>query len=86
MTGNYTLRAGSLEVQGSLDGDGILEQKLPVHIKRAEVEMGAFSVERRRRRGQHERSLPTSLPRQAPQRLHTAWGQVRAAANATNRC
>jgi hypothetical protein len=40
MKGNYTLRAGSLEIQGSLDGNGVLEQKLPAHLKDTEVEMG----------------------------------------------
>jgi len=37
MTGPYTLKAGAWKREGALDGDGVLEEKLPVDIKQAEV-------------------------------------------------
>jgi hypothetical protein len=36
----YVLKAAGIEKTGSLDGDGILEQKLPTDITRAEVTVG----------------------------------------------
>jgi hypothetical protein len=36
----YVLKAGGTELRGSLDGKGILEQKLPVDVTRAEVTIG----------------------------------------------
>lgn len=40
MSGQYVLKAGSLTIEGSLDGDGLLEQRLPVEITSAEVVLG----------------------------------------------
>jgi len=36
----YTLKAAGLELSGSLDGNGVLEQKLPAEIARAEITVG----------------------------------------------
>jgi N-acetylmuramoyl-L-alanine amidase len=40
MSGDYVFKAGDLERTGALDGDGVLEQKIPADITRAEVTIG----------------------------------------------
>jgi hypothetical protein len=43
MSGDYVFKAGNLERKGSLDGDGVLEQKIPASIRRAEVTIGELT-------------------------------------------
>jgi len=43
MTGDYVFRAGNLERKGTLDGDGVLVQKIPADIVRAEVSVGEIT-------------------------------------------
>jgi N-acetylmuramoyl-L-alanine amidase len=43
MSGDYVFKAGNLERKGSLDGDGVLEQKIPASITRAEVTIGELT-------------------------------------------
>jgi N-acetylmuramoyl-L-alanine amidase len=43
MSGDYVLKAGTLERKGSLDGEGVLEQKLPADITQAEVTIGELT-------------------------------------------
>lgn len=39
LSGAYKLKAGALEREGSLDGNGVLEKRLPVDVTSAEVEL-----------------------------------------------
>jgi N-acetylmuramoyl-L-alanine amidase len=43
MSGAYVFKAGNLERNGSLDGEGVLEQKIPANITRAEVTIGELT-------------------------------------------
>jgi Putative peptidoglycan binding domain len=43
MSGDYVFRAGDLERKGTLDGDGVLEQKIPADVMCAEVSLGEIT-------------------------------------------
>jgi hypothetical protein len=40
MSGDYVVKTDDLEMKGSLDGDGVLEEKVPADVERAEVTIG----------------------------------------------
>jgi hypothetical protein len=43
MSGDYVFKGGDLERKGSLDGDGVLEQKIPADVTPAEVTIGELT-------------------------------------------
>jgi hypothetical protein len=43
LSGTYTLQSGAYSATGTLDGDGVLERKIPADIKQAEVTIGEMT-------------------------------------------
>lgn len=43
MSGSYVVKAGTLALEGSLDGEGVLEQKIPADLTRADVTIGGMT-------------------------------------------